>query len=644
MSPTEVLLTTEAQKQGTSYTLAVSGVKDLSGNLIAADTKSTWTSRVIRPGGLEFQYWGDMSHPDWFIDGSFPFEPRFPDHPDWTGYTTSFDSFDIITDNFHSGFGARMKGWVTPAETGSYRFFVRSIDTTRLFLSTDDTEANKKAIAEEPACCNPFVEPDSTQTSAPIALVAGKSYYVELLLKVSWGMDFGQVAWRKEGDKTPAAALPPIPGQYLSAAVPVEGVTRALFDTPVIYPGGFSVIGKNIPTGRWDSPSFSASADRIAAPDGLTVIHIDGLQPWTIGNTTWTLDGVVITPEISKGGGTLRATYKPPMAWASGSTHNLTVTHPDPQGGSKSDSMQFTVASYVQDRTRAHLGSLRGGASFTQDGGGHSGKPGDYAVDLGHGGGGQNLYFADVKFLNATTADDEISFSIWQKMNGTEDFGPPFLINSASGLGIGTTAGDSMNFFTANCCDAASNLSGDISALPGYSGSRSWWTNWHHLVFTRKLSHKQIWVDGALLKEGETGMALGSDLFDMILGAWDARWGTLEGQLDDFAIFDKALTESQVKALYSGTEPGSVPGTPGLLAHWDFNDPPGAAAVAPKLSLRRSGPGSLQVISDPQPLPAGYVLEAAPTIVGPWSAVPNATLPLFVPIGPSGQFLRARRP
>jgi hypothetical protein len=112
-----------------------------------------------------------------------------------------------------------MEGFITPTENASYRFFVYSDDASQLYLSTDDKEANLALIAEESGCCNNFTEPDSPRTSEPIALTANKKYFIRMVYKEGGGGDYGQVAWRKEGDKTPAGTLRPISGAFLSSAV-----------------------------------------------------------------------------------------------------------------------------------------------------------------------------------------------------------------------------------------------------------------------------------------------------------------------------------------------------------------------------------------------------------------------------------------
>src|SRR4029078_2493851 len=60
-------------------------------------------------------------------------------------------------------------------------------------------------------------------TLTPISLVGGKKYFIRMIYKEGGGGDYGQVAWRKEGDTTAASRLKPIPSEFLSAAVDLPG-------------------------------------------------------------------------------------------------------------------------------------------------------------------------------------------------------------------------------------------------------------------------------------------------------------------------------------------------------------------------------------------------------------------------------------
>ena len=184
---------------------------------------SVQAADVIVPGFLKFEAYAN-------IPGGSPQDllgdPSYPKSPAEIRYLSAFDTRLAYPDDTHASYGARITGFVTPLESGSYEFFLRSDDGGQLWLSTDDNPANLglAPIAEEPTgCCNNFLETGSSQTSAPKALVAGKRYYVMALYKESVGGDFCKVAWRKAGDTTPAEQLSPIPAAYLSVSLPATG-------------------------------------------------------------------------------------------------------------------------------------------------------------------------------------------------------------------------------------------------------------------------------------------------------------------------------------------------------------------------------------------------------------------------------------
>lgn len=212
-----------ALSPGASYTLSIANVKDQreSQNVIAANS-TAFRAPVFTPGVLALDYYlrvngtavanlvGDPQYPDGVFDSLA-----------LTSFSTSAASglntnFGPLADNY----GVRIHGWITPPTTGNYTFFVRSDDASELRLSTDDTPANASLIAYEETYADAFKEPgapEETETSDPIALVAGQRYYVEILNKEGGGGDYVQVAWRLQGDTTPATSLQPIPGTVLSS-------------------------------------------------------------------------------------------------------------------------------------------------------------------------------------------------------------------------------------------------------------------------------------------------------------------------------------------------------------------------------------------------------------------------------------------
>jgi hypothetical protein len=221
INSTTVRLGTSPQTPGEVYTLTVNGINDTASvpNPIAANSTIAFSAWAVSAGGLKFETWSGLDTGDNNLDNTLLADPRYPNSPDFVARTSAFDSRPAYPNDSHEGYGGKMSGWLTPPETANYRFFIYSDDSSRLFISTDDKPANLGAtpIAEETGCCNIFTEPPSPRTSEPIRLTAGQKYYVQVIWKEGTGGDYCQVAWRKEGDSTPAGSLRPIPGNFLSS-------------------------------------------------------------------------------------------------------------------------------------------------------------------------------------------------------------------------------------------------------------------------------------------------------------------------------------------------------------------------------------------------------------------------------------------
>ncbi len=143
-------------------------------------------------------------------------DPKYPASPDETRLLPSLSTPNGYADNY----GARVSGFLIPPESADFNFFLSSDDASQLWISTDATAANLAMVAEETGCCAAFMEPetgDPATTATPIAMVAGRQYYFEALVKEGGGGDFLMVAARKVGDPTPAASLQPLSGAWIGA-------------------------------------------------------------------------------------------------------------------------------------------------------------------------------------------------------------------------------------------------------------------------------------------------------------------------------------------------------------------------------------------------------------------------------------------
>lgn len=128
--------------------------------------------------------------------------------PDNVAVLTKFESTRNIGDHY----GARIRGYVCPPQDGNYTFQITGDDDCQLWLSTDDNAGNKVLIAN----VNGYTSYGewakyASQRSAPVALLAGRRYYVEALHKENDGDDFVAVAWTLPDGTTEA----PIAGAHL---------------------------------------------------------------------------------------------------------------------------------------------------------------------------------------------------------------------------------------------------------------------------------------------------------------------------------------------------------------------------------------------------------------------------------------------
>ena len=208
---------------------------------------------------------------------------NYPDKPSGRELITSFE---CLAQNWNDSFGTRVTGYIVPPVSGNYRFAASGDDQAELYLSTDESEANKILVASVTAWTGFRVwDAQPSQQSAAIPLVQGRRYYVELLHKENTGGDHWSVGWMKPGD----AAFSVIPGSALvqpglDAAQPAQA---ALLDTMAR-----------------DHPRIFATAERFARLRGLWQ-STDASQPKTwaqnainSANTVLTQTPVTYAPDV----------------------------------------------------------------------------------------------------------------------------------------------------------------------------------------------------------------------------------------------------------------------------------------------------------------------------------------------------------
>jgi len=264
----------------------------------------------------------------------------------------------------------------------------------------------------------------------------------------------------------------------------------------------------------------------------------------------------------------------------------------------------------TKDKVGARVGVFRGGSAFTPDTGGHTGLPGDRAVDFGTGTG--PVYVQDAGFLNALAQNDEITFAFWAKKYDIAA-ASAFYVNSPSSSGTyrGAQAhvpwsNNNIYWDTAGCCNPPERISGSIEMFPWYTFDLTWWTdNWHLFVFTKKGPNKEIWIDGQLFLDQQTAnpgvdaLPLPTDLTDLYIGSDGTGASLFHALVDDFSIYGTALSQTSIGQLFSGTLPTALPASDKLTAWWDFNDYPEEGAfvsITPPADATAAAPDLIQIV------------------------------------------------
>ena len=145
----------------------------------------------------------------------------FPDFPSENYYLKEMSIVPNLDDNY----GTRLAGLLVPPETGEYTFWIASDDSSELWLSTDETEANRKPIARVDNFTG-YQAWDATppQKSKKIKLEKGKQYYVEALQKEGGGEDHLSVGWQLPNGRMER----PIPGnRTIPASIRKRGPPKA---------------------------------------------------------------------------------------------------------------------------------------------------------------------------------------------------------------------------------------------------------------------------------------------------------------------------------------------------------------------------------------------------------------------------------
>lgn len=211
------------------------------------------------------------------------------------------------------------------------------------------------------------------------------------------------------------------------------------------------------------------------------------------------------------------------------------------------------TASNAYDRVASHSGAITSGAAYTADQGGRTGSAGDHSMDFGAGN-NELVDVTNVAFLNNATADDKLTISFWQKLDSiksSNSFYATSPTGSSNNRGIQAHSPwtDQSIYF-----DMGGAGSGQRSTANGSSVD---WTSWLHITLVKDGSTAEIWVNGTKLQTSTAMNPLLTDMTRLTIGGGSSGL-SINGVIDDFAIFNTALTPGQIALLNSGDSPLSL--------------------------------------------------------------------------------------
>lgn len=366
--------------------------------------------------------------------------------------------------------------------------------------------------------------------------------------------------------------------------------------------------------------------------DGVPVIPTSIVQSGNIG----TGDGTGITTV---------SYLSPTPVFPSGSTHTNVVTFEGAGFTPVTASFAFSVPydEDTLDRVGGYAARFQNKASYGADGSGHTGAAGDFAADIGSPARqDNNLVVTDADFLgglNAAAAGDALTLSFWLRHRVTSSSSVFWVFSAGAPDNRGLqmhcpyySNQDSTVFFDTGGTAAENRVSGPMSAFPAYDGLDTWWNAWHHVVAVKNGWTKEIWIDGELLVSAGDQAPLFADITKLYLGCGISVGKpalSMDGWLDDFAVYSTALSGPDIVNLSKGTAPDGIGARSSLLAWWDFDD-------APSLAIEKSGDNLVITFNG--------VLQSSPDLTGPFVDRFDLTSP-YTHVASTGPqtFFRARK-
>ena len=205
----------------------------------------------------------------------------------------------------------------------------------------------------------------------------------------------------------------------------------------------------------------------------------------------------------------------------------------------------------IANKVNAELGVVSGSAILTDAGGGRPGAGGNKGFDVGANNPGW-LQYDTGDVVNAAAEGNKMSVVLWQKNYNNINSSSFWVVNGGPG-GRGFQfhipwSDGTIYFDTQGCCGG-----GDTRINKAGSG----YDEWHHYAFVKDGDNKRIYIDGVLFHEGVNTGVLSQDFTRFTVGGADNTQPP-DAIIDDFAIFNGAITEAELKVLAGGKRPDEI--------------------------------------------------------------------------------------
>ena len=301
-----VVLVTSKQSEGATYTVVANNIKDTSakGNTIAANSQAQFKTFMFMSGAVLHKKYINVSDNTGSSPDNLFSDPRFPNNPDRMDLEPMWEypsggNGRVAADPARNYFDT-LEGFFIPPTTGDYVFFTCGADRWWLYLSTDETPANKFMVAAEPAgWTNPrdwnlgqgTTDMSRSRTDlstfnvwpegSTISLVAGKRYYMlSIHHDPSWcGGDDFSATYKLASENDPVnASAPRLTGSVVGCYLDPTGSSVDFVKQPVdvALPEGGTAVFSVTATGTSTYGSSITYQWQKQAPGATTWVDIAG--------------------------------------------------------------------------------------------------------------------------------------------------------------------------------------------------------------------------------------------------------------------------------------------------------------------------------------------------------------------------------